>query len=95
MAKAKPVWTFAVNAERAERTFTGFCDMLRYDQARVIEASPSLIILQTDRPPTEGRWASFGLYALGAVKSQYQESAPITWVREVALKCLPIPKGVR
>lgn len=83
MAK-RPVWTFAVSAQQAERQFVGFCDMLRYDAAIVREHDRKLIILQTDRAPTDARWRSFGLPVLASARSQYTESAPIIWVRRVA-----------
>ena len=44
----------------------GFLDMLRYDQARVVDwhhdRLGTKVVLTMDRPPTAGRWASFGLH---------------------------------
>jgi len=63
------IWTFAISAEAAEKTFTGFVDMLRYDQAIVIECSNSIIVMQTrNHAPTEGRWASLRLHILAQVQ---------------------------
>jgi hypothetical protein len=55
-------WTFEVRF-RADRPgdVAGLLDMLRYDQAIVREYSRDRVVLSTPRPPTLGRWRSFGL----------------------------------
>jgi hypothetical protein len=92
------VYTFAISAEAAEQQFRGLVDMLRYDQARVLEADGSLIVLQADRAPTEARWASFGVYVLAQAGSSDDASAPVAWIRQQAIPKLPLrrtPRSVR
>lgn len=87
---AKTGTTFAVSAIAAHNSFTGFVDMLRYDAARVVESDSTLIILTADRPPTDGRWTSFGIPVLA-----YQNYGPRTFVdipllRDAARSKLPL-----
>jgi hypothetical protein len=87
MAKTKR-YTFVVSAKMAEKRFTGFIDMLRYDGATVIESGGSMLALQTIRQaPTEGRWASFGLHVLALVEGDYPD---LTYLCAQAAPKLPL-----
>lgn len=46
--------------------------MLRYDQAKVDRIEGSLIILKTDRRPTEARWNSFGIPVWGITHDPFE-----------------------
>jgi hypothetical protein len=88
MAKTKR-YTFVISAKMAEKRFTGFVDMLRYDGATVIEgAGNSVLVLQTTtHEPTAGRWASFGLHILAQVEGDYPD---IQYLRSQAAPKLPM-----
>jgi hypothetical protein len=80
--------TFVISAKMAEHRFQGFIDMLRYDAAKVIEGSSSMLVLQTvGHEPTEGRWASFGLHVLARAKGNYPD---IPFLKDVAKERLPL-----
>jgi hypothetical protein len=74
MAKTKR-YTFVVSAKMAEKRFSGFVDMLRFDNASVIgKMGTSTIVLQTTMlAPTEERWASFGIHVLAQVEGDYPD----------------------
>lgn len=64
-------WRYKVNItpagmERGGGDLVGFLDMLRYDGAQVVtwdrDGKGLVIELQSERRPTEDRWASFALY---------------------------------
>jgi hypothetical protein len=74
----KKRYTFVVSAKMAEKHFTGFIDMLRYDGATVIDSTTSMIVLQTtSHAPTDGRWASFGIYVLARVEGDYPDTTAL------------------
>lgn len=73
MATRQPTHTFVISAQMAEKRFTGFIDMLRYDQAQVLEGDSSMIVLSSPHAPTEGRWVSFGIYVLAQMQGEYPD----------------------
>jgi hypothetical protein len=81
-------YTFVVSAKLAEKRFTGFIDMLRYDGATVIESGGSMLVLQTtSHEPTADRWASMGIHVLAQVEGDYPD---ITRLRTEAAPKLPL-----
>jgi hypothetical protein len=81
-------YTFVVSAKMAEKQFTGFVDMLRYDGATVIDCGTSTIELQTtSHGPTTGRWASMGIHVLAYMEGDYPDLA---WLRSAAAPKLPL-----
>lgn len=80
-------YTFVISTEYAEKQFTGFVDMLRYDNAVVIEADTSLLVLQTkDHEPTNMRWQSFGIYILAQQAGDFPD---IRYLRHEAAERIP------
>ncbi len=94
MASSKGT-TFAISAQAAAQTFTGFVDMLRYDGARVVEADSSLIILTAEHEPTLGRWASFGLHVLASQNYGPRTFVSVGLLKEDAKLRLPTPRRPR
>lgn len=64
MSKAKPYY-FVVPRPQTDMEWTGFLDMMRYDNAHVEQYTSNMILLRTvGQQPTELRWASFRLHVL-------------------------------
>jgi hypothetical protein len=87
--------TYAISAQAAQQQFAGFCDMLRYDAALVIEADSRLIILTSKHAPTEGRWASFGIHVLAQQSYGPRQFVSVPLLREDAGLKLPPWHGVQ
>lgn len=68
--------------------WTGFLDMLRYDQATVDSHLHDLVVLVSppDRSPTTARWASFGLHVLATAPVDASGFVPRTVVDEARAK---------
>ena len=82
-------FVYAVSAQSAEHQFVGFLDMLRYDQARVVESDSSLIVLRSPSPPVSPRWASFGIPVLFETHFPADDIPPTMLVRAEAAPKLP------
>jgi hypothetical protein len=85
---------FVVRRPRTEAEWTGFLDMLRYDQPTVNVAYHDVVVLVTPpgRHPTTERWASFGLHVLARTdvdRDGIVPSALVTWAREKVAPTFP------
>lgn len=64
MPQKKP-WYFIVRRPATDAEWTGFLDMMRYDDAHVEQFTHDLVLLRTvGHAPTDPRWASFRLHVL-------------------------------
>jgi hypothetical protein len=85
---SKKRYTFVVSTKMAQKLFTGFIDMLRYDHARVIEGGGNMLVLQTTiHEPTAGRWASMGIRVLAQIEGDYPD---ISYLHAQAAPKLPL-----
>ena len=68
MATRKKPFYFAISQRQTEQSNGfGLLEMLRYDQALVVEPHEGFWILsRAESPPTTGRWASFRMTPLCA-----------------------------
>ena len=82
MPKNKP-WYFVVRRPQSDMEWTGFLDMMRYDDAHVEQFRHDLILLRTvGHEPTRDRWASFRLHALVCMQDYIGQDYMFNMARE-------------
>jgi hypothetical protein len=82
---------FVVRRPSTDAQWTGFLDMLRYDQATIIEHHADIVALLTppNRVPTVGRWASFNLHVLALGTTNDSGFLPFGLLSEARSKFAP------